>query len=846
MSSIHRVVKLYIETLNKFSKNLETFQANILGRMQYILNQTTKIKVKNWDEIQLIYKIRNDIEKLHLKFKSDIEKDKKSIQFAFNKIHRITFAKRGIKYSRLYIVQKTLWCNDKISNLTKGTLKNTNYTMQLDLQEAKLKTFTELKTPNSITTSNFIKPNITYNGDTVENIVEKVIYKLNATEKLTRLVQSEPQGEKVAAETANYLETVNLEILSLIDRIYQRLTNLDEVSKDTKKSKTPTFTVPQKLPFLDAEMEEEIEGNTDDEQESDDEFLEEGGKLFSDDEDDPMDGLAADDGFTYDDFDVKTLTFQNQKSNSVVNEISKLKEQLGTLVTETKFETGLNKIMESLINFQYKIALENTKQIDVNNQQQEGQEKIKDELNKVVQNIEVRIDALERQNQTNVTDLSNVKTTNDIIKNVLEQTEKKIIELFNTYNAQVNKKPIEDLMANYAKSINDKNNLIKEVGESVEKILTNNSTQSNTIKTLLLSLQEAIGKIETGNTISDYITTTMVDDIVRDLSSTNKNDIEQLTTEIITRTEKFHEKSLGILQTKYDGMFKTSKQIVNAHMTGLKTLQTEILKLVQQIKTEHNEITSLENSLKEAQAKVAETTTKLEKLDALEKSTNGLLLEKNILLQYIEENKMIEKRLLDQEALKKHELQQNMDMTENEKLEEELNKLKGQLMFLTQQTKDYEIRENALKLEYERKLATDSQSKERTELKNAIDILNLKIDEIYKELKVTNDAVKEKEAIIEKLKLEKDELLNKEPLQGQKRKLVDTRKVKMNFEGSTYFEKPKKRVLVVAEEPKFDPTNKRRINIEDNDGDVTLPDIPLISEIPSNFNFAGSEIPDKL
>lgn len=586
MTSIDGLVFAYNQILGVYEDSLVNFEQNIKGRFNTILDESTKIVAKNWEELQLIYQARNEVDDLNLKLNRELAHIMKSLSYAKAMAQRMR-TKPPTSLPSL-VEKKQLWI-DRLDGLKQSKLYTTNYQEMADIIENKMKAFVGIMNPNLVHVSSFVKPTIKYNGGTIESVVERVVKEVMSTANLAKAIQNETESVKVIATTETFLQETNLEIMKILDDIQKKLVNLEH--------HTPPPSVFGDDPFID-------------------------------------DDALMDTSFYA---EAPPISLED-KFDTFVSDFNAVKSNIASLMDNVKFETVLEKLSRSVEMIQAQVSIladANLKTLNEINAEEEAE--FKRTLQTFIQRIEDRLHKLELSEKNNLSGLKHLDLANEQMKDLLMQTETTILHTFRDHAASFNKleqKLIEDTI----KENNQRAESIDAINFQIFNLSTQGKTQTTNIIERLSKLTEAVQKIESAETIHNYVTTDMITKMLPSLTATNQNDIIELTKTILSETEAFREKILSELQVRYNALFLDTGERINAQVVGLETSQTKLATLLKEQEKQKSELATVKATIEALQKSLEEKVVNLQKIDGVITTQNTIAAKLESLQQIIADN----------------------------------------------------------------------------------------------------------------------------------------------------------------------------------------------------------------
>lgn len=591
--------------LKIYNTSLSTFEKNITGRMNHILNETEKIKTKNWNEIQMIYRVRNDIDALNVQFKNEIIKQMGSSSHVKSASDRL--GKRAISDAVLFLSKRTQIWNDKLSNLKNGRIYNFNYTDALNRIEKYLKLHLNIVKACDISVSNFVNTNIKYEGDSITTIIKRVIKaEKDSVDNISSFTANSKNVMDIITNTDTCNEALRLEIMTALNKLQLEIVDF--------KNLQARATTPQQNELDDEDM------------------------ISNSGSDLPL--IYDEDYNTNTDLDVDMTTLMmphlSEGDDKLVEEFKELKDTIYTLMDNLKFDVFFSRLDQSLKDLQSNLNAAHEEENTLKQLSEEERKEFRDTLTVYFENIERKINALGGLQQTNINDISNLSSNLLQTKNLLSTTQNTILQTIQDENI-INSRFQTNLLANYGEFANFKDGLIKSIESSIAQISEENIGKNNQVITLVNELKGRMQNLENLDTTTNYVTLNMIDDIIKKFNTTNKDELETFLTTIIGESEKYHEEALAKLQEKYNKMFEADKtiidqqyqlllqqhQLLDQKLQGIDLHTDAINGLKDEIKLLNEKIISLENELSISQTTVHTNYTNLKEEFELKFNAQG-------------------------------------------------------------------------------------------------------------------------------------------------------------------------------------------------------------------------------
>lgn len=574
------------DLLKVYNTSLRVFEKNITGRMNHILSATEKIKTKNWNEIQMIFRVRNDIDALNIQFKNETIKQMKSISHVTSA--NFNLPKRNVSDVVLFLTKRTQTWNDKLQNLKKSQIYHFNYMDALDRIEKYLNTNLNITKACDISVSNFVNTNIKYEGDSITTLIKRVIKEeKDSVENISNFTATNKDVMQVITNSDTCNEALRLEIMTALNKLQLEIVDFKNLQA---RASTPP---PQ--------------GNTNYRNNHRDSDDDDDDTMNSDDGDTP---LIFDDGYIDDvDVDMTTLITPNltEGDNKLLEEFTELKQTLYTLMDNLKFDTFFSKLDESLKDLQATLQVnlqsKHEEEAILKQLSDDEREEFKNTFTLYFENIERKINDLGRIQQTNINDISNVSSNLLQTKNLLTTTQNTILETIQNENI-ANGRFQNHLLSNYGEFANFKTSLIQSIERLLSQISEENIGKNNQVITLVNELKGRLQNLENIDTTTNYVTLNMIDDIVKKFNTTNKDELEAFMTTIIGESETYHEKALSQLQEQYNKMFEANKIVIQQQYDALVHQHRLLDEKLNSINLNEDLINSLKDEIKILQDKI--------------------------------------------------------------------------------------------------------------------------------------------------------------------------------------------------------------------------------------------------
>lgn len=535
--TFQNMVSNYKALLDVYSSSLTAFEKNITGRMNYILQESENISMKNWNEIQMIYKVRNDIDSLNMKFKSQIIKKMASVSYTTATANNLYKRQRG--YAISYLTKNTQKWQDSLRKLKNNQIYNFDFLEALKRIEKYLHVNLNMSKVCDISVSNFINTNIKYEGDSITTLIKRVIKEeKDAINNISDFTVKNKNTIEVIANTDTCNEALHLEIITVLNKLQKELVEFKNAQLVEKTPET-------------VETADNISSLNDDEEMA----------SVSGFNDDSLRFIPPD---YEDDVDMTTsfLIPNSEDNNKVIEEFQSLKHVVYDLMEKLKFDSFFEDLQNSLKDIQNSILNRHAEEQTLMQLTEEESLEFKEQIKQSIENIERRIMDIAGPQQTTINNIQNLETNLNQTKLLLTATEDRILEVVqNEHNA--NARFQTQLLANYANFTNMKADLIKTIENTIGQIVDDNKGTNTQVTTLINEIRGQLQSIENIDTSTNYVTLNMIGDIIDRFNTTSREDWTSFMTTIIRETETFRDDSLKLLQEKYDGMFEANKSIID-------------------------------------------------------------------------------------------------------------------------------------------------------------------------------------------------------------------------------------------------------------------------------------------
>lgn len=817
MNRIATLTRDYHAIIDAYSVSIDAFETNITNRMNITLDRTTKIPAKNWDEIQLLYSLRSTVDRIRMNLGKELSKMNKSL--SYNKTLSTRLIRKNDKLSLIrFLINKTQMWTDRLDTLKSGQIYTFNYKDALQRIMKRLDSLDSLIIPNKIEVAGFVKPTIRYNGDTIEHVIKKVIEEtgINSQNAVLKVATEEHDKAYIAATVESYMQKMDLEMKTIFGEIEKKLLQM-------KPSENVEYNA--RIDVEEGERERDEDGE-DEEREA----LEIRNAL----EVIPIDDFEMPSFNQYEesfdeDIDVNLLSGLGGVSNNVfqtfVHEFEQLKNSIAELMLEVKLDTGVNNIVATLNAINSRVNELNDKKIDtLTKLSSEENAEFHATVNIFMTNLDRRMASLEVNQDTNITKLKEFSETQENLKTVLAVIQGRVVEMMNTNSDKLDRLQAT-LIKDFLESSNKKIASVDNIYDQIVKMNVESKAQNFKLGMFFEDLKNATKRVETTDTVTDALNASMLKEMLEKFQSTTRDDILTLSADIITQTEGFREEALNQLQEKYNQMFITSSNALEAQVQNLSTLSAKIDASLEEFKSDKENVVLLKKQLDLMKEDMTKVQTVLEKVVTFETTVSKMAAELKTLSESIQQN-------FDQ--METGQLDETMDSEEFTRRNDENTILQNKQLALQEELNVLQD-QRTLEIRTKKELVEQREAIQKN-LKELSSAVAAKLEEVAKKEHTIARLEEEKRDLLKVIKLKgksKPNIRDEEPSSGEgpyaeqpKRMKITPKgvgKPKLNTEGFDFFTGDRN---TVAPSPNINiPTfklypEKNSINMESDDNET--------------------------
>lgn len=488
-------VVLLTNTLNTIKESIENYKNNMEKEFETIANKTKDTTVSSLEGAHLIQEIRANLRSLHLKFVEYVKKLKTKLESDETYKERINYKNinLGLIFSKI-----SYW--SKINDLLhKGIIYNINFKENLDNLKNDLESI-NLKIPTDIKVDSFINGKVKYNGETIEQILDRNNISKN---------QSSIDTKTLVNDIDNVMNMNTIKINQTIEKFYNNLIN---DLKDTVESEPGA---PEPTDFV-----EEPEPDYDDE-------------FALQDEDEPM-------TFYDEEFNPKVID-----GESINHKLKELYDEIKTLQDNSSFNSKLNIISDTLelINDKLQFSENRDKKIDRQLQDITNLNSIMFDTNKYITSLENRLSTLEKS--TN----SNNDEQRAILTNLIGEFNRSIEDL-KTSSMSTHKVIGSEILNKIGQASNDSATQFENLSHEINNLLSTVSKHNlkDQYKELINELKSYIDKLTNVDEIYNYITTLISSEVVKKLDDEHSRAFQLSIVEVMKLVEEY--KTAAINETR--------------------------------------------------------------------------------------------------------------------------------------------------------------------------------------------------------------------------------------------------------------------------------------------------------
>lgn len=492
-------VTLLTNTLNTIKESIDNYKNNMEKEFEAIATKTKDTTVSSLEGAHLIQEIRANLRALHLKFVEYIKKLKSKLEADETYKERINYRNinLGLIFSKI-----SYW--SKINDLLhKGIIYNINFKENLDNLKNDLESI-NLKIPTDIKVDSFINGKVKYNGESIEQILDRTGISRNQTSLDTKTLVN---------EIDNVMNMNTIKINQSIETFYKNLiTDLKESAE--LESELTEAKLPEPEPDYDDE------------------------DVVFYDEPPPL-------------IDVDSI---NYKLKEILDEMKLLQDN-------SSFNSKLNIISETLstINDKLQISDSRDEKLDKHLQDITNLNSIMLNTNSYITTLEKRLAELEKSTHLN-TDEQRAILMNLVgdFNQSLEQLKSSSINAYKLINGEI----LNEISKVSNENLSQFENIAYDINNLLQK--ANKYSMKNEYKELINELKEYITKLTNVDEIYNYITSLISNEVIEKLDLEHSKAFQQSIVDVINHIEQYKTAALNetrtILKEKDDRIVNLLKE----------------------------------------------------------------------------------------------------------------------------------------------------------------------------------------------------------------------------------------------------------------------------------------------